>query len=120
MNHKLLSRPAFPALFPVGIALMLAGCLSLVSLVKDFQIKRLQAMTIGEELPALRSELSALQANVALEQTYGAGIFSRYEEQAAVYILPEIVDSKRVAGFARNSFGSSFRGRTGGHRFHRA
>ncbi len=53
-------------------------------------------MTIGAELPALASQVSALKAGLALTQAYGMDIFSRYEEQAAVYILPETVDRARV------------------------
>lgn len=93
-DRPVLQRLPLP--FIAGVGLSVVACLLLSSLVTDMTRKKQMAMAIGAQLPSISSQLSLLQANEAVGQTYGADLYARYEEQASAYVLPHAVDTART------------------------
>jgi Tfp pilus assembly protein PilN len=82
--------------FAIGVILVAVALVLLTQFAASFSEKQTMAMTIGSELPALRSKVAMLDASVEAQRIYGGDADASREEQAQVYILPDEFDTAKA------------------------
>ncbi len=90
------SRIARISGFVVGILLSVTACGLLAVHAGSFSLKRDTAVMIGTTLPELRSAVVLLRANREAEQFFTQHALASLEEQASVYVFPDVPSASRA------------------------